>query len=222
MLDVYTVAWVLSPWVQCTWGDNDIAPNVLFVSRAVRTTFLECFRQCGGVARYPCAVLVYELHVAAPPERHPGVPPALPMYWIVDGGVGTPARVPCTSLWSQSRADDSDSRLHEDARDALPSVHDGSTCAYDFDALLDFAGFGSLARFYADDVVPICETVVRLVTAEATYRVFTHIQGRRRLMRDRCVLALRRTTKSGCISCADFASDGRIAHTETPHEPGAR
>lgn len=182
---MYAVAWSLAPWLQCTWNDDAeegllLVPNVLFVSRAVRASFLECFRERGGVARFPCVALVYELHVvAAPPRRHPGVPPPLPLYWTVVCAGTTPARVPCTSLWHRSRVDAS--RLHEDARAALPSVHDGSACAYDFDSLLYFLGFRSLARFYADDVVPVLDLVARLVDAERAYRAFTHAQGCRRL-----------------------------------------
>ena len=179
------VAEVLCPWVRCGWwsveSQGQFVPALLFVSRSVRRAFLACMHHHhGGVARFPCSAIVYELHVHATPAPLPGVSPSLPLHWVARYADGGGARVPCTALWSRSR--DSAARVHEDAWDVMPSLHDGSTCAYDVGALLSLLGMGSsLAEFYERDVVPMLDLVEVLRARERRYRAFTHARGLRRV-----------------------------------------
>lgn len=182
-MEEHTVAWLLTPRLQITWSDDTlrIAPAVLFVSRRVRAVFLECMREQGGIACFPCASVVYELHVHATPVRQPGVAPTLPMHWrVFVREERMDARVPCTDLWKRSmRA--GPGCLHEDGWEVMPNLHDGSPGSYDFDMLLRDLDLGSLDVFYLSNVVPMMWIVERLRRAEWEYRVHTHTTGLRRL-----------------------------------------
>jgi ADP-glucose pyrophosphorylase len=85
----------------------------------------------------------------------------------------------CTELWSRSTTDAL--RVHEDAWDVVPYLHDGSTCAYDFDALLYYLGMGSLHEFYEANVTPVLAVVERLQMCEDHYHTFTYQTGAQRL-----------------------------------------
>lgn len=181
-MEEYPIAWLLTPWLQSTWQDgDDIIPAILFVSRRARAVFLECMREQGGIAWFPCASMVYKLHVHATPRRQPGVTPTLPMHWeVFVGEERMDARVPCADLWKRS-ARAGPRRLHEDAWEVIPNLHDGSSCSYDFDVLLWDLNLGSLDVFYHSNVVPMMGVVERLRQAEWEYRVQTHTAGLRRL-----------------------------------------
>ena len=92
------------------------------------------------------------------------------------------ARVPCTDLWERTvRTKGGTGRLHEDAWEVMPNLHDGSPGPYDFDMLLQDLDLGSLDAFYHSNVVPMMWIVERLRRAEWEYRVHTHTTGLRRL-----------------------------------------
>jgi hypothetical protein len=189
MMEEYTTAWLLTPWLQSTWGDGEhIIPAVLFVSRRVRAMFLECMREQGGIAWFPCASVVYELHVHSTPERQPAMTPALPMHWeVVVGEERMDGCVPCTDLWKRSVRAWGTGHLHEDAQEVMPNLHDGSLSPYDFDMhlrdldLLMDLDLGSLDAFYHSNVVPMVRVLERLRRAEWEYRVHTHTMGLRSL-----------------------------------------
>lgn len=181
-MDDYVVTWCLTSFLQCTLNDNHVAPNVLFVSQEVRRLFLHCMKLQGGIARYEFEIVVYELHVRQTHIRKPGIPPTLPLEWRVlipmHDVVTTLER--CTELWERSWH--REYLLHEDAWNVMPSLHDGSTCAYDFDSLLGDLGIGTLQGFHKFEVKPILKVVARLKAAERRYREFTLEQGVRRLL----------------------------------------
>ena len=181
-MDEYAIAGLLTPWLQSTWRDSArIAPAILFVSRRVRDVFLECMHEHGGIAWFPCASVVYTLHVHSTPERQPGVTPVLPMHWeVFVEGERMDVSVPCTDLWRRSVREGT-GRLHEDAWVVMPNLHDGSTGAYDFDMLLRDLDLGSLEAFYHANVHPMLGILERLREAEWEYRVHTHTVGLRNL-----------------------------------------
>lgn len=179
-MEEYAVAWLLTPWLQSTWCDEEcIVSAVLFVSRRARVVFLECMREQGGIAFFPCASVVYELHVHPTPIRQPGVTPVLPMHWRVVVEGCRPSVVACIDMWSRSR--EGTRRIHEDAWYVMPDLHDGSTCAYDFDMLLRDLELGSLETFYDDNVRPMWGILDRLRMAGRGYRMHTHAAGLRNL-----------------------------------------
>lgn len=192
-MEEYAIAWLLTPQLRSTWNDGPrIAPAVLFVSRRVRAVFLECMREQGGIACFPCASVTYELHVHPTPERQPGVAPMLPMHWevFVAGEERMDGCVPCTDLWRRSvREGGGTGRLHEDAWEVMPNLHDGSPGPYDFCMLLQDLDLGSLKAFYHSNVLPMAGVLERLRRAEGDYRVHTHTVGLSRL----CVLYTRST-----------------------------
>lgn len=182
-MEEYTIAWLLTPWLQSTWCDDTlrVAPAVLFVSRRVRAVFVECMREQGGIAWFPCASMVYELHVHPSPVRQPGVAPTLPMHWrVFVREERMDARVPCTDLWKRT-VRNGPGCLHEDAWEVMPDLHDGSPGPYDFDVLLQDLDLGSLNAFYHSNVAPMMGIVERLRQAEWEYRMHTHTAGLRRL-----------------------------------------
>lgn len=184
-MERYEVVWLMTPWLQRTWSEDVeeracVAPAVLFVSRRVRNLFLGCMRQLGGIAWFPCESIVYELHVhCCTLERHPGVPPSLPLYWEVFVK-GHCSKVAVMDLWTRTRRGGIE-RLYEDAREVMPGLHDGSECAYDFDMCLRYLELGSLVTFYRENVAPMLGVLDRLSRAEREYRMHTHAMGLRKL-----------------------------------------
>lgn len=173
------VAWILAPWLRCTWSDLPrTAPAILFVSRSVRRVLLEAMQNT--IAYYPCSSLTYELHLHAAPPRHPGRTPRMPLHWVVRSDAHEHMVDGCvTTLWRRSRH--GSLRVHEDACDVMPSLHDGSTNSYDFDTLLFYVGMVTLDHFYRYDVVPILRVVRRLTECNDRYILFTYRQGLQRL-----------------------------------------
>lgn len=173
------VAWILTPLLRCTWSDlPHIAPAILFVSQRARRAFLETMKNT--IAYYPCSSLTYEVHVHSTPPRHPGRTPCMPLHWVVRSDGHDHAMGGCvTTLWRRSHHNSL--RVHEDARDVMPSLHDGSTGSYDFDILLFYLDMMSLSHFYKYDVIPILHVVQRLTESVDRYIRFTYQQGLQRL-----------------------------------------
>ena len=173
------VAWILTPLLRCTWSDlPHIAPAILFVSHIIWRAFRETMQNT--IAYYPCSSLIYELHVHPTLPRHPGRTPQMPLHWVVRSDEHEHAMNGCVaSLWRRSRYDSS--HVHEDAWDVMPSLHDGSTGAYDFGTLLLDLCMGSPSYFYRYDVVPILHVVQQLGECHDRYTLFTYHQGLQRL-----------------------------------------
>ena len=176
------IAWLLSPRLQTSWEDYPcITPSILFVSHSVREVFLACMRDVGGISRFQCSSFVYELHAHTAPRRTPGMYVHMPLHWvIVDmyGGRHSPP-CPCTALWYRSR--DGFLRVHEDAWDVMPQLHDGSMCAYDFNLFLHDLDMVSLPAFFEGDVLPMLHVIDCLMVSQGRYHEFTRRQGIRRL-----------------------------------------
>ena len=166
------VAWILTPLLRCTWSDlPHIAPAILFVSRSLRRAFLHSMQN--SIAYYPCSSFTYEVHMHSTRPRYPGRTPQMPLHWVVRSHKHEHVMDGCvTTLWCRSHQ--KSSHVHEDAWDVMPSLHDGSTEAYDFDTLLFYLCMGSLSCFYQYDVVPILPVVARLKRCNDRYHLFTY------------------------------------------------
>lgn len=204
------IAWTLAPLLRSTWSDLPrVVPGVLFVSRSVRCAILKHTQ--GTLAYYSCSTLTYELRVHSTIPRQPGRVPQMPLHWVVlsDEHEHT-MHGSVTTLWYRSH--DNSLRVHEDAWDVMPSLHDGSMGPYDFDTLLIFLNMGSMAKFYRYDIAPILRVVNLLKEGNDRYHLFTY----QRCIQQLSLVPIKKNKSWSCSRCPTLSSSSALTTSRPP------